>query len=90
MEYVPALTHRTVETIGKRALELLHPRRQIRFRRLQSQVVMVAHERVGMQLPAVPLARLERGRLEPRPGGTDREQILAIVAAVENVVTGVG
>jgi len=85
MEYVPALTHRTVETIGKRALELLHPRRQIRFRRLQSQVVMVAHERVGMQLPAVPLARLE-----PRPGGTDREQILAIVAAVENVVTGVG
>ena len=85
---VPTLSHGTVEPIGERALQPLHPCRQIRLGRLQRRVIVVAHEHVGMQSPAVAPARLEQGRLEVRPCRTDREEILAIVATIENVVTG--
>ena len=44
----------TIERLRVDAIEKLHPTRQVGIRRLDEQVIVVAHQAVGMADPAVP------------------------------------
>jgi hypothetical protein len=45
----------TIEPLGVRSVEVLHPRREALGRRLDDEVVMRAHQAEGVALPAVAL-----------------------------------
>jgi len=56
-----ALTVPCVIALRVGALQPLHPADQIGFRRLQQQVVVIAHQNKAMEAPARPLPRLAQG-----------------------------
>ncbi len=59
---------------------------QIRLRRLQRQMVMIAHDAEGTQYPARALARLEEAFPERAPGSLLFKNVAAVVAAVDHMV----
>ena len=68
------------------ALKPLHAHAQVRFRRLQGQVVVISHNAVSMQDPAGPLTRLEKALLKRVFGSLVLEDPVAIVTPVHHVV----
>lgn len=53
-----------VEPVRPRALQVLHPRAQVRLRRLQGEMEMIAHDHKRMHQPAKPRARFRQAPLE--------------------------
>jgi hypothetical protein len=56
-ENVPEKSVAAVESDAMGALQPRHPRHQVRVESLQHQVIVVAHQAIGMHLPARLLAR---------------------------------
>jgi hypothetical protein len=51
-EHVPEELVPVIEPDAVRALPPSHPGHQVRFRRLQHQVIVVGHQAIGMHVPA--------------------------------------
>ena len=83
-----ALAPQPVKAVGKRRLQPLHARDQIAGGCLQRQVVVVAHHHKRVQYPARLPARLEQAGLKREPRFFTRKDVRAIVAAIDDVITG--
>src|ERR1044071_1446934 len=80
-EFVPMIDSNRVG-----ALQPTHPCNKIAVRSFHHQVVMVAHETIGVNLPISFLARLSQGFEEILPVHNIQENILASVASTHDVV----
>jgi hypothetical protein len=78
-----------VEARGVDAVQLAHPEREVRVRRLHHQVEVITHQAVGMADPAVAFDDLREDTEEPLPVGRVAEDRGAFVAAGVDVVEGV-
>ena len=81
VEPVPA-----VEQLGIRAIEALHPLRQVGRRRLEEEVVVVRHQALRMAVPAEPGDDVFRDREHQPPVGVVAHDVLSAVSAGVDVV----
>jgi len=86
LEHMPALVAVAIEPRGKGALQPLHSRHQIRFRRPHRQVVVITHDHIRVYLPPASIHRLQQRLLEPLPSATLREKILPVIPTADHVI----
>ncbi len=83
---MPAGLDDAIESISECALQPLHTHRQIGFRRLQSQVVVILQGTIPMQDPAGAFAGGEKRLLENPFDCIRKKDGIAVVATIENVI----
>jgi len=81
-----ALGPRPVEPGRKRALQPMHSFHQIRPRRFQREMEVIAHQSKRVQLPPRLLARLKQTPLERLRGRRQFKHVAPVVSAVNDVV----
>src|SRR5690606_11297739 len=77
---------KAVESGSERALQPLHSRHEVGFRSFHSQMVVVAHDDVGVQFPPAALHDFKQTTLEGFPASAFQKQLLAVVASTDHVV----
>ena len=86
LEHVAGRLPAPVEADRPGRLELIHPPDQIRFGRLEHQMEVVAHQRVGVDSPSGALAGFPERREDRPPVFVDRGIGFPPISTVENVV----
>lgn len=86
LEHMPTLITETVKARRKRALQPFHAFHQIWLRRLDHQMVVVAHDHIGIELPSTALSRFKDRALKRFPCLIVNEEVLAVVPAANDVV----
>ena len=87
LERAPAFTSVPIESVGPRTLQVLHPGAQIRLRRLDRQMKMIAHDHIRVDPPAEALGRLFQGAFESLGRAVRSKDRPAVIAAIDHVVT---
>ena len=87
---MPAPLVPDVEPLGVNAQEPLHACHQVGFGRLHHQVKVVAHQAIGMHLPAGFLAGLAQSGEKARAVLLVAKNVFAAVAAIDRVINGPG
>jgi hypothetical protein len=79
-----------VETLGVRHVEALHPATEIGFRGLDEQVIVVAHQAIGVATPMVLFDLASEQVEKPHAVGVVGEDILPGIATRSHVIDGAG
>ena len=86
LEHMPTLITETVKTRRKRALQPFHALHQIWLRRLDHQMVVVAHDHIGIELPSTAPSRFKDRSLKRFPRLIVNKKVLTVVPAANDVV----
>ena len=84
-EFVPV-----IEADGVGALEPRHPGNQVGVGSFQHQMIVIAHQAIGMHLPAGLMTGFGQGFEEILPVHTIQEDVLATISATHDVVDRAG
>ena len=85
---IPPLPVGRVEPFGIGPLQPLHSRHQIRLRRFQQNMKVVAHQNIRMDNPARPFAHLPQGGQKQTPIFVRAENRLLAIPPVHHVIDG--
>ena len=86
LEHMSALAGELVKAVAESTLEPAHSFHEVSLGSLQGQVIVVTHNHVGMQHPATTFTGFEEGILKLFSGLGHGEQVLAVVAAGQDMV----
>lgn len=79
-----------IEARGKRTLEPVHPFHQVRSWRFQREMIVVAHDDVGVKSPIMPDTRFRQRGFERLGGARGFEYVTAVITAVDDVIQRAG
>ena len=86
LEHVSPLAVEAVKAVGKGSLQPRHAPHKVRFRRFQGEVVMVAHQNIGMDDPPAFFAGLGEGPFESFRRSLFDKQVFAVIPPVDHMV----
>ncbi len=86
LKYMPAFLAKTIEAIREGALQPTHSLHQIRFRRFQAQVIVVAHQYPCMQPPAHPFACFLQTLQKAHPRSLALKDPTAVIPTIDHMV----
>ena len=86
LEHVSPLAVEAVKAVGEGSLQPRHALHKVRFRRFQGEVVMVAHQDIGMDDPPAFFAGLGEGPFESCRRPHFAKQVFAVIPPVDHMV----
>src|SRR5690625_1824735 len=81
-----SLVAKPIKSVRKRALQPLHSSHQIRLRRLERKVVVIAHEHIREKPPTATLSDLKQTLFKSFATPAEHKKIPPVISAVEHVI----
>src|SRR5690625_3964321 len=81
-----SLVAKPIKSIRKRPLQPLHPRHQVRLRRLDREMVVIAHQHIREKPPVAPLNDLKETFLKSLTTPAKHKKIPPVISAVEHMI----